>query len=367
MKEILETVLRLQPQFSAAKTDEMELRGLQVRREGPEWIRRNIDALQVVLPDVVGDLSADGRDGTGLKTEIPWFRLFSKSRSPKARFGWYLMYLFDAVGETVYLSLNQGTTVWARGDFSPIAPSVLAARVAWARRVLGEDIEKDPRYQLTINLRSERSDLGEGYERGNVVALGYTAGAVPLESALLADLLQLTRLLGKIYVAEETKGGVPGEVSAEVMEAEAALQSLAGKTTSTGRGFRPNAKQRNAIEYRAMEVATSFFEGEGWTVEDVSREEPFDLQLRRGDEERHVEVKGTVGDGECVVLTRNEVAHMRKAYPGNALAIVSAIELDGSADAPVARAGTLRVMQPWLIVESDLTALAFEYRVPRGS
>ena len=56
-----------------------------------------------------------------------------------------------------------------------------------------------------------------------------------------------------------------------------------------------------------MRVATGHYKADGWTVEDTSANNPYDLLCARGDEVRYVEVKGTTGDGSVVGLTYNEV------------------------------------------------------------
>ncbi|WP_078998677.1 MrcB family domain-containing protein [Streptomyces sp. WM4235] len=68
-------------------------------------------ALDVPLAEV----GIEGRDGTGLKTEIAWARVYSQRRSPSATAGWYIVYRSSASGDRVYLSLNQGTTKSKQG------------------------------------------------------------------------------------------------------------------------------------------------------------------------------------------------------------------------------------------------------------
>ncbi|MEU7006771.1 DUF3578 domain-containing protein [Streptomyces sp. NPDC046332] len=55
-------------------------------------------------------LGIEGPDGTGLKTEVPWVRVYDPAMSPSATTGWYAVYLFSGTGDRVYLFLNQGTT-----------------------------------------------------------------------------------------------------------------------------------------------------------------------------------------------------------------------------------------------------------------
>jgi hypothetical protein len=123
-----------------------------------------------------------------------------------------------------------------------------------------------------------------------------------------------------------------------------------------------NVKQRKAIELRAMAVAMAYFSGPGVTVKDVSAKQPYDFEVTRDGVHISVEVKGTAGDGEEVLLTRGEVTHQRGAYPNNALAVVSGIRLEGPPDAPNAVGGSIQVTTPWGIADDALTPMSYRYR-----
>jgi hypothetical protein len=64
---------------------------------------------------------------------------------------------------------------------------------------------------------------------------------------------------------------------------------------------------RRAIELRTMQIAVEYYEAKGYAVADTSQTEPYDLECRSGEEAIRVEVKGTIGAGEVVELTRNEL------------------------------------------------------------
>lgn len=92
--------------------------GVLVRREIASWLRAQLAELSRLVPAAVDDLGVEVRDGTGRKTEIPWVRIFSASRSPSATVGFYVVYLLSGAGGQAYLSLNQGTTRWENGIVS---------------------------------------------------------------------------------------------------------------------------------------------------------------------------------------------------------------------------------------------------------
>ncbi|SFQ29371.1 protein of unknown function [Actinomadura madurae] len=81
----------------------MQRRGVIIRTEIPERIRNHVETIAAETGTTVSDLGVEGRDGTGLKTEIPWVRVFSRSAAPRATTGWYVVYLFSASGDRVYL------------------------------------------------------------------------------------------------------------------------------------------------------------------------------------------------------------------------------------------------------------------------
>src|SRR5438874_11527945 len=128
LQESLKTIVALQQYWSADNTQPMQKRGQLIRDEIPSLLRTL--AQQHCM-------EVEGRDGTGRKTRVPWVRVYDPELSPSATQGWYVVYLFAADGSTVYLSLNQGTTVFTGGQFVARDPEELAQRVTAARSQLG--------------------------------------------------------------------------------------------------------------------------------------------------------------------------------------------------------------------------------------
>jgi predicted RNA-binding protein with PUA-like domain len=159
-------------------------------------------------------------------------------------------------------------------------------------------------------------------------------------------------------------GGWPAIDSDGVADARIAIEAIAGKPS--GQRFRASEAERTAIEMRAVAVATEHFEQEGWAVEDVSRNESFDLRCTRGDDVRRVEVKGTTSSGEVVPITVGEVDTARAHPTAACFAIVTAIKLTraSSTAEPVASEGVLRVIFPWAVDQDALAPLGWAYTVP---
>ncbi|MCA1007011.1 DUF3578 domain-containing protein [Rhodococcus hoagii] len=361
MRELLEETLLLQTDYTHDPKDpDMLRRSKLVEQEIPAWIRAQLEGAS--LPSVE-DFLVQGKGRAGNNSEIPWSRVYDKTKSRSATIGWYLVYLFSANGDTVYLSLIQGTSEWDldKGDFVPRPPEQLALRVKWAQGVLG-----DAGHNLSrpVALQAKQR-LGKGYEKGSVDAIAYPIDAIPSEDVLRTDLLEMCGLLATIYAAEEASIYVPGDPPPEVEDAVVTARQSAGKArTDSGQGINLTVAEKLAIERHAVDAATEYFKAEGYTVKDVGAKKSFDLEAKRGLETVSVEVKGTTSAGAEVILTIAEVEHHQSVYPANALAVVHSIDLDRSQDAPKASGGTLVVTQPWSIEESSLRAISYRYKTP---
>ena len=123
-------------------------------------------------------------------------------------------------------------------------------------------------------------------------------------------------------------------------------------------------KRRKAIELRAMEEAKRHYREKGWSVEDVSAAESYDLRCTRDGDELHVEVKGTTGAGAEVTLTANEVEHARRRRTALfVLAHIAVKQADGGE--PDASGGRPYVLDPWDIgEEGELQPSEYRYRLP---
>lgn len=165
---------------------------------------------------------------------------------------------------------------------------------------------------------------------------------------------------------EEAEVRSPGLAPASPVEqAEDAVNQAAGKAARRGRGqgFQLDQEVKVAVEARAMNTATEFY-AESWHVEDVHGKECYDLICRRGDDVKHVEVKGTTTDGAEVILTPNEVRHARKNRQ-NALFVLSDVRVERADDGTVrATGGVHHLYDPWNIDEGNLTPIGFRYQVP---
>ena len=363
--DTLEEILQLQDYWSSKNTDEMLQRGNLIRKEGPAFLRTLKPRLAAALGPGGADLIIEGRDGTGRKTEIPWIRFGSKSRSPGAQDGWYCVFLFHARGEGVYLSLMHGSTQFINGEYVPRSDQELRRHVMWARQLLANDLEAGYETVLDIDLGTSRK-LGLAYQKSSATALWHGRGQIPEDDELTEEIASFAALLRKIYDAGDL-GRAPGATAPEVTACETARASIARPATDTasrkGQGFGLSAAERSIVERHAMERAEKLLRSEGYNVRDVSRTHPFDFIAHNEAEELIVEVKGTTSELGTIILTANEVDTHRKRFPQNMLIVVHTIELDRSSAKPVASGGYVEVIRPWRPLENDLKPLSFRYNI----
>ncbi|WP_433265206.1 MrcB family domain-containing protein [Actinosynnema sp. CS-041913] len=363
MRDLLESVLRLQAEFDSTHTPAMVRRGELVEGGIADWVRDRADRINPRLPIPIDDIQVKARDHTGRKSEVPWVRVYSAGRSPSATTGWYLVYLFDAPGTNVYLSLMQGATQWVNSEYRPRPKADLRLRVDWARRALADELVVRLDRVDHIALGARKAKLGPAYEAGTVAAFKYPVGAIPDESVLERDLAYMLSVLSTLYQRVDTALDLPGELSPEVADAIVAGERVAGRRGG-GQGLRLSVPERLAVEHRAVLLATEHLRGLGYRVEDVGATKPYDLDAKRGDEHLFVEVKGTTStwtDRSEIILTGNEVELHEREYPNTMLVVVSGIALDRDTDPPTASGGILRVVHPWRITRERLTAVTYRY------
>jgi len=125
-----------------------------------------------------------------------------------------------------------------------------------------------------------------------------------------------------------------------------------------------SAEVNRLVELHAMKAAKLHFEELGYTVDDVSARNPFDLVAARGSEILTIEVKGTTSAGERVILTKNEVSHAR-AHPGSCvLFVLESIKIRTTESGLSVGGGSPLLVKPWNPSEDSLEAISYYYRLP---
>lgn len=281
---------------------------------------------------------------------------------------------------------TRGKKTQRNADYAPGLDALLSrlkARAAVIRQVRlhqkGEDAGnglEPERYPMPIHLANVsdvlelRKAIGASAAKTNRSARAITSGSsgnstkrirIYLDGIEGTDPERLQRELaglaaGTAPVAERPDPQLALEVLAELNGAQEQKRQRRGD----GQGYGLSKAERDAVEDFAMKKATEHFSGMGWKVENVSNRESYDLACKRDGEELRVEVKGTTGRGDTILLTKNEVAHAHERYPNVALYVLSGIKLT-KGTAPKCSGGKARAYMPWKLDDAALVAIGFQY------
>jgi hypothetical protein len=126
-------------------------------------------------------------------------------------------------------------------------------------------------------------------------------------------------------------------------------------------GYCADPVLKKAIEMQAVRQAMAYYEAAGYSVQDVGAFEPYDLEVVRGGEVRHVEVKGSQGYVQKVILTRNEVTHANE-FERTDLIVVADIDWERHLDGSITTGnGSMSVYPDWRPSPENLKPLSYEY------
>ena len=155
---------------------------------------------------------------------------------------------------------------------------------------------------------------------------------------------------------------IDNKISFELVDALELIESKFAPNLP-GQGFGLSALEKKFIEKHAVKLATEHLLNIGYTdIEDTGDSESFDIYAKGPTGELSVEVKGTTGTGNVVILTKNEVSFQKGAYPNNGLFVVSNIELVRE-ETVFAKGGDIKFISPWFIADENLKPISFEYKV----
>lgn len=362
----IESVFPYQLKYSQSNTPAMQERGELIRNKIPGLFRNAVESNRIPNVSLIPDLFIEGSDGKGNKNYVPWVRFASESLSPSARIGWYITFLFSTDGSSVWLVIAHAST--SEGGKS-ISKEVRQKLKEWGLSKLPSLDEIDTELSASVDLNSGGPGLGDKFESTSLFGFQFKQGNVPSTTRILEKINLLLPYLKTLYDAELSDPTMPSAEPTEIKAAEEAIDEIAGKIPKvrkySGQGIRGTYKENKAVERRAVDLAVSYFKAtNNWeSIKDTGDKESYDLLLINKSKKMYVEVKGTQSSGDKVFLSKNEVIVQKKFYPNNALVIVSGIKLE-KGEEPKASGGNVKVISPWKITNSHLTAMAFEYEVP---
>jgi len=356
----LQRVCELQKAYSSENTLPMQERGVLIRSALAQDLRDELSSLAPAFGDLANELSVEGSDGIGRKTEAPWVRIYCHSMSPSAREGFYIVIHFAADGSAVFLTVGCGSTVWTGGDLKAISDEELTRRTAWARSVVIDKWQSLEPFIDKIELGA-KAPLPKTFEKATALARRFPVSSITIEDFRSAFIMAGERL-AEIYRSQRSGRDIT-PADQEASEITAVLRPL--RASGRRQGFNLTGPERKAVELRAMDVAKEWLEGLGFAWKDQSASDSFDLLASKNGASHKVEVKGTTSDiCDAIVMTKNEVDLHRREKGATALAIVSSIRLDRSVEPVHASGGSIEMLWEWDIDEWGSDAIAFQVKRP---
>lgn len=240
--------------------------------------------------------------------------------------GWY--------GEaTVHRTLRK----WNRGH------------VGARERLYNAEADTSKAVLLPVSMRNHRLPSGKGGVGQSNVCYVYEVDGSPKRAPWLRRLVE--------YVSSYHGPNLLTQPMLKAMEVRAGENS-----PLDGQGYEVDPRVRKAVEAWAMKKAKRYFGSKGYTVDDFSKQRPYDLLCTKARGEMYVEVKGTQGPGDQIILSRGEIEHARKYERRTALYVLHSIKVDGKGNAS---GGKRVILKPWDVDKGTLTPMTYSYRLPR--
>lgn len=164
------------------------------------------DQVKAALSADYESLLVTGSPGAGNWATVPWIAVFDPAVTDSATRGYYLVYLFSADMQRVYLSLNQGTTE-AHEEFKAGYALELQRRAALMRDRLPEHQGRFSADEIDL---ASTAFLPRGYEAGHAFGANYPLANLPSQAELNEDLNDIVRL----YLLLRSRNGVQPSDSA---------------------------------------------------------------------------------------------------------------------------------------------------------
>lgn len=120
--------------------------------------------------------------------EIPWLCIFLKDLTKSAKRGYYIVYLFNADGSGLYISLNQGWTYFK----DKYGTKIGREKIRKTASIVRDKLNTVPHNMSLLNIDLKgKGDLAEGYELGHIYGRYYDIDNLPSIEEIINDLQSL--------------------------------------------------------------------------------------------------------------------------------------------------------------------------------
>jgi 5-methylcytosine-specific restriction protein A len=174
-----------------------------------EYVRQEAANSVKAAANITDQYIVRGGIGQGNWAEVPWICILDKQITKTPQKGYYIVYLFDAEMQGVYLSLNQGWTEY-RKKYKHLKRSQHEIRniADHYRKLIRSSLEDFSLGKINLHAKGE---YGKGYELGHICGKYYSVNELPPSTVLVDD---LRNLMG---VYRELKGYLSGRPITDIM------------------------------------------------------------------------------------------------------------------------------------------------------
>ncbi|MGK5553974.1 protein NO VEIN domain-containing protein [Actinomadura kijaniata] len=315
-------------------------------------------------PDVGSNLRALQRNGTG--GEYWSYSLVTAVRPGDIVLHWHKN-LHGRPGIVGYSTAVDGPyddrLLWdARGTYGRRRPANTQPQPAWRYELTGytpltEPIGQQTFHPLEARLRQIRHQLEERID-GPLYFPFVFSDTRPLRAAQAYLVKMPAAIVNLVPALAEAAGLTPHATRSDT----ASVRPRQRSRRLTGAGYVADPVLRKAIEDHAVRRARALYPDHAIT--DVGATHSYDLHAVKGDEEIHIEVKGSTGTADTVELTANEVTHARTARTD--LVVVDQITWERTPDGTITTSGgRCRHWTDWEPDQQDLQPTRYRYTLPR--
>ncbi|MFT9027240.1 hypothetical protein HK13_07520 [Acetobacter indonesiensis] len=359
MENTLKRICELQPFYSSSNTPKMQERGRLIRSTLVQNLHAREDRLASALGSYGNDFTVDGSDGIGLKTELPWVRFCSKSMSPSATTGFYVVLHFSTDGSGVNIAVGCSSSKFKNGSNIVLPYEDIDRRCLWMRHVVLEALGSTEPF-IDSNDFGAKARLPKSFERACALVKKISYSDIT-NDLVESCLIQAAKMLRCIYEAQRQGRELSPADQVEIEIVDAARPAAMFRKSQ---GFGLTGAERRAVEIQAMDLTEQWLTARGYVVKNTAASRPYDFEAKNEDGIIFVEVKGTTSDAaDTIAMTHGEVRLHKENKGQTALMLVSGIKLHREGPSPSATGGVLEPIMNWDIDTWDMSPMA--YRVIR--
>lgn len=251
----------------------------------PKLLRESRSVLGGIAP---AGILVKGSPGAGNLAQVPWIAFLDPDVTESAQAGIYVVYLWSADAQQLYLCLSQGVTDVAKRHKNEVLPRLKAE--AMKVRAL---IPAEAQGMLNEISLGSKDRLPVQYEAATIAAIRYETKLLPEEAQLRIDLTRFMNLYGvavsrkRLRLTEDPESWETGLPELDVVERVSEqkikwnLDFSNDKAKPGGDIFFPVAAGVRRVTRRhvsVLENLRAFLKANGWTT---SSPHPFDLEARK--------------------------------------------------------------------------------------